>query len=58
MLTDKPEVQADQGELDLVFNIFSLPPSLTSLGGSTLGDMWKAGPAFWSTDFKSFLPSV
>ena len=36
MLTDKPEVQADQGELDLVFNIFSLPPSLISLGAPPL----------------------
>ena len=31
MLTEKPKVQADQGELVLVFSIFSLPFYLTGL---------------------------
>ena len=36
MLTEKPDLQADQDELDLVFNIFSLPSSLISLGAPPL----------------------
>ena len=31
MLTEKPDLQPDQGELVLVFNIFSLPSYLTGL---------------------------
>ena len=31
MLTEKPDLQPDQGELVLVFNIFSLPSFLTGL---------------------------
>ena len=31
MLTEKSNVQTDQGELDLLFNIFSLPSYLTGL---------------------------
>ena len=31
MLTEKSNVQTDQGELDLLFNIFSLPSYLTDL---------------------------
>ena len=46
MLTDKPEVQADQGELDLVFNIFSLPSSLTSFGATPLVTCVKQGLCF------------
>ena len=31
MLPEKPDVQTDQGELDLLFNIFSLPSYVTGL---------------------------
>ena len=43
MLTEKPDLQADQGELDLVFNIFSVPSSLISLGAPPLETCGKQG---------------
>lgn len=43
MLTEKSNVQTDQGELDLLFNIFSLPSFLTSLGAPPLETRGKQG---------------
>ena len=52
MLTEKPDLQADQGELDLVFNIFSVPSSLISLGAPPLETCGKQGRFITSLTLK------
>ena len=52
MLTEKPDLQADQDELDLVFNIFSLPSSLISLGAPPLVTCGKQGLCIASLTLK------
>lgn len=54
MLTEKPDLQAGQGELALVFSIFSLPSSLSGLAAPPFETVGKQEPFIGPLSLKVF----